>query len=188
MHTCPNCNNVFNITKDGTQAGGNIDNDDELINKLLTNKHLTDKDLDNVSLDALLDSLSYKKLKHKQKESVYNKIQDLMPDDQKKIFAEKPRQNIEKEYFICGNCGYRKVIESGTLIFTKISNDISQSYSPINVDNMKYSDILPKTRKYECPNDKCESHTNFQKRKAVFFRMNNTFKIKHICCACDTVF
>jgi len=193
MEYCPNCNNIFNITKDGAQTGGVSSEsasteEEKLIAKLLTNKHITEKDLSNISLENLIDTLAYKKLKHKQKELIYNKIQDLLPDDQKKIFAEKPRQNLEKINYICNNCGYRKPIESGTLIFSKVSNDISQSYSPSQVDDMKYSDILRKTRKYICPNDNCESHTNFQKREAAFFRKNNTFKIQYICLACDTIF
>ena len=203
MYFCPNCNNVFNITKDSTQTGGeneisdnsettissvSLTDEEKFMSKLLSNDHITDKDINKISLDDLVQSTAYKKLKQKQKEIIYNKVQDLLPNDKKRLFNEKPNKNIEKAYFICNNCGYRKPIENGTLIFSKVSSDISQSYSPVQVENMKYSDILPRTRKYICPNTKCESHDDLTKREAVFFRLNNTFRIRHICQACDSVF
>jgi len=219
MYFCPNCNNVFDITKGTSQAGGEIqessseDNNmtttsslnikemfggakggkddayDEIINKLMKTDKIDKKELDKFSLEELMKSDAYKKLKHKQKEHIFNKIQDMLPIEQKKLFTlEETKQQLEKAYFICNNCGNRKPIEKGTLIFSKVSSDIAQSYSSSDVGDMKYSDILPRTRKYICPNAKCESHTNPQKREAVFFRMNNTFRVKHICQACDTVF
>jgi hypothetical protein len=200
MYFCPNCDNVFNITKElPSQSGGvksdspesemsDMTNDEKIVNKLLADEHFSEKDLSSAQLVNLLQSVAFKRLKHKQKEFVYNKIQDLLPVDQKKILEETPKQVFEKVYFICNNCGDNKPIDKGTLIFSKVSTDIAQSYSPLDVDDMKYSDILPRTRKYICPNTKCESHTNPQKREAIFFRMNNTFRIKHICKACDTSF
>ena len=79
-------------------------------------------------------------------------------------------------------------MKPGTLIFSKYSNDISQSYTSKDSSIMKYSDILPKTRKYKCPNSECESHHDLSKKEATFFRMNNNVQIKYICNACDTSF
>jgi len=211
MYFCPNCNNVFDITKGVAQNGGSNDelikesedyelliknfiggekeNEYEnLITKILNNQNIDQNFLDKISVEDFIKSAEYKKLKNKQREQVYNKIQDLLPNDKKKIMKEGIKQNSEKAYFICNNCGNRKQIEEGTLIFSKVSADIAQSYSSSDVKNMKYSDILPRTSKYICPNSKCESHTNPDKREAIFFRMNNTFQIKHICQTCDAVF
>ena len=211
MYFCPDCNNVFDITKgiDSTpvtaQTGGNNnftnENDlimqhggkdntyEEIIKNIINGENIDGKKINNLSMDDLTNSIVYKKLKHKQKESVYNKLQDLLPNEQKKLYKEEGISKIsEKAYFICNNCGNRKPIEKGTLIFSKVSSDIAQSYSSSDVKDMKYSDILPITRKYICPNKNCDSHTNPQKREAVFFRMNNTFKVKHICLTCDATF
>ena len=102
--------------------------------------------------------------------------------------CEKCKTNIVNPRAICNNCGYMKPIPEGTLIFSKVSTDIAQSYSTSDFKDMVYSDILPRTRKYICPNTKCESHTNPQKKEASFFRMNNTFKVKYVCQTCSTVF
>lgn len=186
MYFCPNCNNVFNITKISNQSGGKSTDDiSALVTKLLNNEHIDDT---NISFEDIAQTTAYKKLKPKQKEFVHNKIQDIIGSNKEKLLEEKPVYNLEKVYFICTNCGYKKPIEKGTLIFSKVSSEISQTYSPIEVDTMKYSDILPRTRKYICPNKNCESHDNLEKREAVFFRMNNTFRVKYICQACSTAF
>jgi hypothetical protein len=200
MYFCPNCNNVFDITKGATQNGGSKTNSliggannedfEKLISKLLKNEDVSENEIINISIDDLIKNQSYKKLKNKQREYIYNKIQDLLPNEKKNVAKEEIKHSEiqNKAYFICNNCGNRKPIDPGTLIFSKVSSDVAQSYSSSDVLDMKYSDILPRTRKYICPNSKCESHNNPDKREAIFFRMNNAFKIKHICQACNTVF
>lgn len=212
MYFCPNCNNVFNITKGDSSAGkkyvggdneenqemkaelglhleGGADLYDRVITKVMSGEELDKKDIDSISLDELMQSFAYKKLKLKQKQFIYNKIQELLPLDKKQIFNEnETKQNTEKAYFICTNCGYKKPIKKNTLIFSKVASDVTQNYVSSDVIDMKYSDILPRTRKYLCPNKSCDSHEDFNKREAVFFRTNNTFKVKYICLACDAIF
>ena len=216
MYFCPNCNNVFDITKTSTKGGAKSDISDmeieaamqsesseenilmggakndiytDIITKLLHNGKISDEEIAEISLDNLVKSSTYKKLKHAEKEVVYNKLQDLVPLEKKKVLKEETvKQQVDKAYFICNNCGYMKPIPDGTLIFSKVSTDIAQSYSSSDFKDMIYSDILPRTRKYICPNTKCESHSNPQKKEASFFRMNNNFKVKYVCQACGTIF
>ncbi|QKF94076.1 DNA-directed RNA polymerase subunit 9 [Fadolivirus algeromassiliense] len=216
MYFCPNCNNVFDITKTSKQEGGNEELEfetssdmtssssdlinemkggaksdiyDDIIERILHHKKIDQNEITKISIDDLTKSNAYKKLKHHDREYIYNKFQDLLPLDKKKISKDDAlKQTIEKAYFICNNCGYLKPIDEGTLIFSKVSSDISQSYSSSDTKDMIYSDIIPRTRKYVCPNSKCESHINFEKREASFFRMNNTFKVKYVCQACGTDF
>lgn len=209
MDFCPNCNNVFDITKgDPEQRGGednmaplfNVNNlfggakDDDfyadVIRKIINKEKLTVSELDKITLDDLSQSDIYKKLKNKQKQYIFNTIQDQLQMSKKQIFNEddKSKPVLQKAYFMCNNCGYKKPIKPGTLIFSKVSSDVSQKYSSVDVSNLKHSDILPRTRKYACPNKTCISYTDIAKREAVFFRMNNTFKVKYICLACDTAF
>jgi DNA-directed RNA polymerase subunit M/transcription elongation factor TFIIS len=189
MDFCPNCNNIFDITKSATQTGGANDNEEKIIESILNNEPVDIKILDALDMDNLVKSNSYKKLKQKHKEFVFNKLQDLMPVEKKKIVKEylnKPQG--DKAFFICKNCGYLKQIEENTLIFSKVSNDVAESYTTSDFTEMSYSDILPRTRKYICPNPKCISAQDYSKREAVFFRLNNTFKVKYICLACQTTF
>jgi hypothetical protein len=211
MYFCPECNNVFDITKSVEQGGGNKMFDessesmslsekttsnmnggvdiDALVDKLMADKEITSEELKDVSLDMLTKNVEYKKLKSKDKEYVYNKLQDLLPKEEKKIIKEETvAKKIEKAYFICNNCGFTKPIEEGTLIFSRVSSDISQNYSGSELSDMRYSSILPRTRKYICPNKECESHIDPAKREAVFFRLNNTYKVKYICITCGEKF
>lgn len=211
MYFCPNCHNVFDITRNLGQSGGNDDNNnniednelesqiggnndtvdeayDKLLKKILNEEQINEKELDFVTLEELIKSSPYKRLKFKQKEFAYNKINDLLPLDKKKPLNIQEKTDKNKAYFLCNNCGYKKAIEEGTLIFNRVSNDIAQSYIASEIKEMSYSDILPRTRKYKCPNGKCESHHDPTKREAVFFRLNNTFRIRYICQSCQTMF
>jgi len=162
---------------------------DDIIDKILTNKELNQDELAEITLDDIIKTTSYKILKSKNKEYVFNKLQDLLPKEEKRLLKEESvKKKIDKAYFICNNCGFTKPIDEGTLIFSRVSSDISQNYSGSDLNDMKYSSIIPRTRKYICPNLECESHTDPRKREAVLFRMNNTLKIKYICLSCGEQF
>jgi hypothetical protein len=193
MYFCPNCNNVFDITRNLSQSGGEPSDsqhggNDNIINKLLNNEPLSSDDLESITLDDLAKSSGYKKLKNKQREYVYNKFNDSLPLEKKKSLGTAPDKIITKDLFVCNNCGFKKKIEPETLIFNRVSSDVAQSYTASDIKDMGHSDILNRTRKYKCPNSKCESHTDPQKREAVYFRLNNTFKIKYICQTCHVSF
>lgn len=200
MFFCPNCNYAFDITKSSsTQKGGVVEESSENISDTLDQygkiiKAILDKedpgDLTKISIDNLLKNTTYKKLKNKQKEYVYNVVQDLLPKTDKKLLQEKTDKlgDQNKAFFVCNNCGFLKKIEPQTLIFSRTSESISQSYSVQDFSDMLHSNILPITRKYNCPNEKCESHKDTSKLEASFFRLNNTNKIKYICRTCGTDF
>lgn len=205
MYFCPICNNSFDVTKLSHQKGGthtesNDDSEKNILNggqpfnyqniikKIISKENISEEEINKINFTDLLNDPSYKKLKNKQKEFVYNKIQDLLPVNKKKIIDEEIKKPIDKSYFICRSCGHIKPIEPETLIFSRVSSDISQNYTSTDYGDMKYSDILFRTRRYECPNKKCTSYTNPIEREAVFFRRNNTFVIKYVCQACGETF
>jgi hypothetical protein len=178
------------ITNDSTttdQHGGTISN---IIDMILDKQPIDEKILQNISVTDLIKHDKYKKLKSKKKELVYNKIQDLLPLNKKKILLTKQHKPKETNvaYYVCSTCGPIKRIEPKTLIYSRKAEALSQNYSTSNYTNMLYSDILSRTRRYKCPNDKCESHKDNKKREAVFFRKNNSYEIKYICTSCKTSF
>lgn len=187
MYFCPNCNNVFDITKnphEGKEQQGGAKDYITIIDKIINKEEITKADVEKFNLENLIKDPTYKKLKVDQKELVYNTIQQLLPAEKK---IKEKEEAPEKAYFICKNCGFLKPVDDGTLIFSRVSNDISQSYTAsdsASLTAMASSDILPKTRKYVCTNSNCISHTDPSKREACFFRMNNSYKIKYICLAC----
>ena len=214
MFYCPNCNNSFDISKSASsshgtssstyadtsvetesadqsikdlsvQEGGDITS---LLNNILTNKSLTTEQIKNLSLKKTKDSSEYKKLSSKDKEKVYNILSDLTPESQKTI---KTKSNVDSQnlaFFVCTNCGFSKKIEERTKIFSRISSEVSKNYTTNEYKGMIDSDILPRTRKYDCPNKKCETHNDPTKKEAVFQRRNNSYKLVYICTVCETIF
>lgn len=202
MFFCPNCRNAYDIARTAidVQSGGKSDNTSKensdvndtftgIIDKLINNQEVEEKDVVKLDIDKLVKSISYKKLSSKQKELVYNKIQDKLPDDKKVLMSLKPTEanDANVAYFVCKNCIYNKPIKEGTLIYSKTSEDIAQTYDTHDDKNKIHSNILPITRKYICPNKNCISHTNLEKREATIFRLHNSFAIKYICKACETM-
>jgi hypothetical protein len=188
MFFCHNCDNLFNITNLTQQKGGDRVNYDEIVKKILAKEQIDKATIPLLSVNELIKQESYNNLKSAQKEYIYNKIADLTKLNEGNLKNVEVKDVPDKVYFLCTNCGTTKKIKENTLIFSKVSNDISQSYVASDLTNMQYSDILPITRKYICPNDKCMSHNDLEKREAKFFRLNNSMRLKYICLACDTTF
>ena len=174
MYFCPNCNNVFDITKsqyDTKKTGG--------------------ANISQSSKSNAADNRYQHSINKPNEEILINDDQDKFTSEilrQKQISENNTTKSAGNAYFICNNCGFSRPIDKQTLIFSKTSNDISQNYSTSDFKDMLYSDILPRTRRYYCPNTKCESHNKPEKKEASFFRMNNTFKVKYICHACGNSF
>ena len=187
MFFCPNCNNIFDITSSNTQSGplsGGYDYKD-YINKVLKKRPIG-AEIKDITLNDLTKSDSFNKLDADEKSYVYNKTAELLKTDNE--WKNKKIEMKDNAEFICNNCGTRKKIKEKTLIFSRASSDVAQGYVANDFSIMQHSDILPRTRKYVCPNDACESQKNFEAREAVFFRLNNSFRVKYLCLSCKTVF
>lgn len=193
MKFCPDCGTKFDIAKLSEkflkQKGGSSTYG-KIINKIINN----DPDdeirtlIQTIKVDELLRHSSFKKLTNTNKEITYNKIQDLLPTNKKKISKKKPIKKEKLfERFICNNCGFVEQIEEGTIIYKKRATTKKQ-YVSGNFKNMKYSKILPYTRKYICPNSKCPSLTDPKKREAKFFRPSGSYEIIYHCLACGEMF
>jgi hypothetical protein len=190
MYFCPKCNNSYDIARTtiDNQAGGKGSiNYSDLVDKILDDDIISTEDVKDIKFNIFLKSSEYKKLSSKKKELIFNKIQDKLPDEKKILMQNKTDEFNESNlaFFVCNNCMYNKQIPHKTLIFSKTSENLTQRYNTYNTKNKIHSDILPLTRKYICPNKKCESHTNFEKKEAVLFRLRNSFIVKYICKTCN---
>ena len=196
MKFCPKCNTILDIShkkqydKEYEQKGGDVFT--KIINDILENQLLTQDDIKSIDAKSLLKSPQFKKLKSSEKEIVYNKIQDLLPIHKKKISEKKYSQDLTKKkaFYNCNKCGYNETIQEGAHIFTRTADNSQNNALDINKNiNMMYSDILLRTRKYICPNQKCESHKNPNKREAVMYRKNDReYKMIYICTTCTEKF
>lgn len=190
MHFCPKCNNMYTITSTVAapkQKGGDKStiNYDKLAREILIKRDVTIPE--NIRLDRLVEAPSYKRMSLRDKEYVHNKVSDTLKKKGVPGFrdGEQGRKNI---HFKCLSCGHHETINDRTLIYTSVGSDISQTYEVSDISMMKHSDILPRTRKYVCPNEECVSHKVLSQREAVFFRLNNSYMVRYICVACDTHF
>lgn len=95
---------------------------------------------------------------------------------------EKKEKN--QAYFQCNNCGMYEVIEPGTLIYSKSTK--SKTLMTEQNKDLIHDSTLPRTKKYVCPNKKCESHTNSKVKEAVFYKKDHF--VTYICRVCETFF
>jgi hypothetical protein len=205
MFYCPNCDNTYDIARTSGQSGGVPDfefsssetiseeqvggiNIGELIKKILIGTSISPFEIKKIDVKNLVRHIEYKKLTQTEKEIIFNTIQDLLPKDQKKLIKNKPVEQGENNlaFFVCSNCKYFVKIKEGTRIFSRTSNNVSQSYGTSDYSDMLNSKILPRTRKYICKNSKCITHKVPSKKEAVFFRKNNSFETIYICAVCGT--
>ena len=132
MFFCPNCDNVFDITnlndKGEKQDGGAGVDWQEVISKILAKEDIDQKTVDQISVESLVKQDIYNGLKSSVKEYVHNKVLELTKDVEKKLKGTEAKETQNRMYFICRNCGTTKQIKDGTLLFSKVSGDISQSY------------------------------------------------------------
>ena len=194
MFFCPSCNNTFELSpyKINQVGGGNDDknkaikSDDilSIISSILEKKEV-DMSEKVYPLDDIINSSLFLSLKLEHKELVYNKLLTL-----NKEYTKVPIKSNKRMYFACKNCMLEEPIKASTIIFSKsysmnnVTSTIQRDYS-----DMIYDDTIPITRHYECPNKKCISYTDLNKRAAKFFRMSEkSFKLAYICTACGENF
>jgi len=190
MFYCPKCLNIYNITKSiktsdqtGQLGGSKLD---VIIEKILSNEDIKEDDkikLDEDDLIQLNKIDSYKKLQNKQKDYVFNYLNDMI---QKKKITNKDNKIAKKMYFICKSCGNNEPIKEGSMIISRQSNKEITNESGFNPKEYLEMKIYPRTRQYSCLNDKCDSHKKSEKKSAMFMRINGTYKIRYICEACET--
>lgn len=116
--------------------------------------------------------------------SVCNNLYDVIDYDTKDETKKKENSSV----FNCLTCNTKKHIPNGTVIYEKVSKKYKNSYKKENLHELKKSKILLNTREYTCPNDKCESHKNPEKREASVFRLSESADVIYICNTCNTKF
>lgn len=180
MKFCPNCSTLLkivdNISDLPTQLGGG--DYKEFIDTIL-NSDKIDTKINIANISRITQSHDYKILSIENQEIVYNKIQELLPKDKKKLNENKSPQ-IEKKpvYYICPDCSFYKKLQPNTLIYSETKNKQDKNINDFS--HMINNPILPRTTEYTCVNDKCDTHKTGG--VAVYMRHNN--KIIYICETC----
>jgi Fe2+ or Zn2+ uptake regulation protein len=207
MFFCPNCDNIYSITKNppvqtvqGQQGGkqysesetptsisdSETNSDNDIISMILKTGNYN-KETNMKTIDEITKTPAYKKLSSKDKVFVKNKLMEqLSQEDKIKLMETNTAKSTSNAYFICKNCGTYEQIAQGTLVMSKLSTEGNHDFiDNTNYKNMIHVKTLPITRNYICPNDKCGSHKDHEKREAVFFRMGTQYRVRYVCKTCQ---
>jgi hypothetical protein len=209
MFFCNKCGSMYEISNDvkyTLQHGGNQNKTEKkvpkidiknIIDKILNVEENKDKDSifdpeDGIEyLDEMdvLNNSEFKKLDIDKATLVINKLNIYLPKIKKKIYK-KNNVGLDKDnkaYFVCINCSNFEPIKEGTLIFSQSNSINNNNFDLTLCANNMYDMTLPRDRNYTCPNDKCISHKEIDKKEQVTKRYRNSQKLVHTCCACATV-
>jgi hypothetical protein len=185
MFFCPVCQNLYEITDEigihEKQSGGAQaeDNYDKLVNKITNNEEITQNDIIGIDLAELMKKPDIKKLNNMAKRDIKIKINELKNN---------AANSGGKIYFKCGYCKNVEPILPRTKIFSKILDNTENECSNVDYKYMFNNKILPRTKNYECPNEKCVTKVEPDRKEAIFFREVNSYKILYQCTACETIF
>jgi len=126
----------------------------------------------------------FNKLTSNQKTLLINRLYEKIPKSQK--IPKEISTNVKLSYFYCKNCGHNEKIPNKMLIFNRSNEKSSVDNFNTNFLNYKYDPLLPRTKKYTCNNTTCITHKQPEKKRALFFRVSNTYVIKYICLECNS--
>ena len=164
---CPKCNFMLDIKKNIDFK--KLDNIDKIIVSLINENINIDI---KVTLNDIKKNLKYKQLSDSNKkilENNYNKYKKLN----------------KTGFYKCLNCGFFKNISTGTVLIDSNKSDLYKG--DLYLQLQKNNNILPRTKDYICPNVKCKANDKkFSDREAIFYRLNKTYRLKYMCCICNT--
>lgn len=193
---CSDCDRILDISRTSSKKSYNlsmtpssVSSDDdtdkitEIIDKILVN---TDDDniefMEDIKAEHITSHEYFQKLNSAKKKIVSEKME-------KYILKLSSSDNSTQSYYVCKSCSWSQKIKPGTQILSRIGGDNQASYLNIGkYKNKIFSRVLPFTKNYVCPNEKCPGKKNKSLHEAVIFRVNDTLRTMYTCCACQTVF
>ena len=173
MYFCPKCDYTFDVTKSLIDSS----NKKETVNsfKTILKKIKNKEDLTNVKLELNLSELEKDDKYIKLKESIKNKIKELI----NKNFPSTMK-------FKCLNCNFEKLITQ-TIRLYHLNLKVEDNISSIESNKVLVKDpILPRTKDYICKNINCITHKNYKIKEAIYIKNDSNYKLKYICTVCFT--
>ena len=183
---CKNCDNILEISRNSTSKLKNIYEEtnidiDDIIYKLENNKELSNQELNELDFDTILKSTIYQKKNTKIKNKIRKNYEELI---EKKEASD---TNISA-YYLCKNCGFNEPIKEQRIIISRLSEEETDSDLQIisKLKNKLFSQILPRTREYICPNKSCPTLKNTS-NEAVFFKTRDQKQLWYGCTVCEHI-
>jgi len=207
---CKNCENFMDITNnisvidnDKNLIGGhNFDNihiessdydvsisesvggasiSDNNVNDILNGSDI-DLNIKNFNINDLNKNPIFNKLSNNQKTLVINRILEKIPKNKS---SKQSESIVNKEsYFYCKSCGYNEKIPDKQFIFSRGDEKKDDFYNYRFIDYV-HDNTLPRSKKYNCINEKCPTHQNPSLKLAVFYRQKGSYNIRYICTVCN---
>lgn len=176
MNYCPNCSYLLDINKEeaSKKDSGKIIDSLEQLFLLLSNKTDIVNYTITISKESIVKSKKYNKLTNDQKHSI-----------------DQLYENINYTVrFICNNCTYNKKIDKSVMLYKLILYDNEEIIvkSEEEILLMKHDILLPHITDYTCPNSNCKTNKENIIKDALFYKDNNSYKMRYLCCVCDTIF
>ena len=165
-----NDNNEDN--KEQKEIADNLAKVEKIIGKLEKGESVPDTDFGEFRLEQFTKHKAYMKLDKKIKPTVQAKL----------ISYYEKVDDATSAYYACDICSYSKAIEPGTLISSRMSTGVTNTY--MNFDKLKnraHNKMLGYTRNYICVNKNCVSHGDHSKREAVIYRVGNSIQAWYTC-------
>lgn len=189
MEFCPKCNTLFVIVDDVEASKDNIGgaSPDNLISKLIHVKDIKEL-IQNVDVDKLMRSEEYQRLTDDDKNHVYNKIQDALPLNKKRISKEtKTKKSEYKMFYLCKNCLFHRELQPKTKIYSKFyKTKVEDIKDTKDYSHMVDNPILPRTKEYNCLNDECLTHKKPDLKEAVIITNREKQTVYYVCTVCKT--
>ena len=188
---CKGCDNILDISRnqpkkesledytpaDVSSSENNL-NYDDIVDQIENGEKISDRDILKIDFIILQRNKKFQSKSTKIKQKIRRQIDELI--DQK----DSSDSNV-KAFHVCNNCAYSEQIKSKQLIISRLSDTRTSTDMDIDVkhQNKLFSNILPFTREYNCPNKNCSTHSGDSK-EAKFFRTRGTTHTWYLCVKC----
>lgn len=156
---------------------------EEIIKNILLDSNYTIV-LDNFDINDLTKISYFNKLNQNDKTKVINKVFEFVPNS-KKIPVKTDLSSSKTSYFDCKYCGYNEIIPDKTFIFSRTKEKSNEDTFNSRFIDYQHDNTLPCTKKYKCINKNCKTHSNPELKKAVFYRLNDSYVVRYVCSICN---
>jgi hypothetical protein len=192
MPFCEKCGYSYNITKDikNKQSGGKTNTAlNILFDKFATGDSISKSDLKRIKPTDIYDDERFDTLNKKNQKKMLSVVKAVDKDFFSAIDSDESESNStttvsDGAHFICKFCKHNKPIEPGTFIYSKTYNAAATT----DLDDYTYMihDMsLARTRAYNCPYAKCETHSKPAIKEAILTK-NPTDQVIYVCTICGT--
>lgn len=180
MPFCDRCHNLFDVTRTVKTTNSSDKGTQKKIKQIFdavnADEPIDEKILKGITIDIIKSDDQFSSLTTAKQKYLTDLIADLGTDE---------TDVTKKVFYSCNICGHSRPIDPGTVVYYKNYEptpgfNVSTDYSIYCTDN-----TLPRTKKYVCANNKCESLNNPGVREAVMIKTVRS-ELVYVCCACKT--